>query len=468
MKELTKGNLYKNFLLFLLPVFASNVIFQLFNTVDSLIVSNTVGSIAFAGIGVTSSASFFIIQFVIGLTGGFSVCVSQKFGAGNEENLRRTVAMNFTLGAILSVAITALAVPLTGPILRLLNTPDLYFDYAYWYLFVLFCGLPVTIFYYITSGILRAIGDSRSPLYFMLLASVLNVGLTYLFIVSFDMHYVGAALGTVVSRAIAVVGCFVYTFKKYECIRLKKRHFQWSGALAMEHIKIGLPMAIQFSITGIGMLFCSGAVNGLEGQLSGVILGHSAATKVNTLIQCFFVALGTTVANVVGQNYGAKEYGRIRQTVRIGALYGGVYCVLAFLFSFFGGELLMGLFIGEELGNGLSLDVVLGYGKQFLFVQSIAYVFQVTVSVFRNALQSMGRSFVAMFAGIMELIARALGAFVLVNAWGYLGACLFDPFAWVLATLFLVAVYFILLRKGFEKGGRIESCQRDENLSNFK
>ena len=255
MKDLTKGNPYKLILLFALPVFLGCVFQQLYSMVDTVIVGNTVSASAFTGVGLTGPLTFLILGFVNGLTAGFSVRVAQRFGADDKDGMRKAAAMSFMLGAIIAAAITALSVPLTAQLLRLMDTPAEFFDYAYYYLFTVFCGIGATVFYNLVAGILRAIGDSKTPLYFLIASAVLNVGLDFAFIVGLKMHYCGAALATVLSQVLAGAVCFAYMLLRYPELRLKRSDFRWSWKLAGGHVAVGVPMALQVSITAGGWVF---------------------------------------------------------------------------------------------------------------------------------------------------------------------------------------------------------------------
>ncbi len=305
MKDLTKGNPYKLIVLFALPVFLGCVFQQLYSMADTVIVGNTVNAAAFTGVGLTGPISFLILGFVNGLTAGFGVRIAQRFGAGDEDGVRRAVAISFLLCIGMTVLVTALAVPLTAPLLRLIKTPEEYFEYARSYLVIIFCGIGATVFYNMTAGILRAIGDSRSPLYFLVAAAVLNVGLDFAFIVGLKMHYHGAALATVISQLLSGAACLAFMLIRYPMLRLKKSDWKWDGKIVGGHIAVGLPMALQFSITAIGCIFQQTALNGLPESSLGAATAYVAASRIDNLANQTFNALGTAMATYAGQNSGA-------------------------------------------------------------------------------------------------------------------------------------------------------------------
>lgn len=455
MKDLTKGNPYKLIALFALPVFLGCVFQQLYNMVDTVIVGNTVSASAFTGVGLTGPLTFLILGFVNGLTAGFSVRVAQRFGADDKEGVRKAAAMSFMLGAIIAAVLTAIAVPLTAQLLKLMDTPAEYFDYAYYYLFTVFCGIGSTVFYNLVAGILRAIGDSKTPLYFLIASAVLNVALDFAFIVGLKMHYCGAALATVISQVLSGVVCFIYMLARYPQLRLKRSDFRWNWRLAGGHIAVGVPMALQFSITAVGCIFQQTALNGLNDRLTGAVTAYAAAAKIDSLATQTLVALGTAMATYTGQNSGAGRYDRVRKGVRVGLVYTLACSAFGIAFCFGLGTPLLKLFLNPDKDPVLALhyDEVLAYGKQFLFTRGWFYIPLGLIHVYRNALQGIGKSALAMIAGITELAGRSLASFVLVNAWGFLGVILSDPTAWLAADVFLIVSYYIVMSR-IEKKNR--------------
>ena len=446
MKDLTKGNPYKLIVLFALPVFLGCVFQQLYSMADTVIVGNTVNAAAFTGVGLTGPISFLILGFVNGLTAGFGVRIAQRFGAGDEDGVRRAVAISFLLCIGMTVLVTALAVPLTAPLLRLIKTPEEYFEYARSYLVIIFCGIGATVFYNMTAGILRAIGDSRSPLYFLVAAAVLNVGLDFAFIVGLKMHYHGAALATVISQLLSGAACLAFMLIRYPMLRLKKSDWKWDGKIVGGHIAVGLPMALQFSITAIGCIFQQTALNGLPESSLGAATAYVAASKIDNLANQTFNALGTAMATYAGQNSGAGRMDRVRKGVVAGMVYvlGASALGVAFCLGLF--RPLMGLFLNAEIDPDVKLyyDDIMRYGFRYLLFQSCDYVFLGTIFIFRNSLQGIGKSVITTFAGVAELIGRALTSFVFVRFWGFAGFCLSNPIAWVAADVFLVITYAVV------------------------
>lgn len=455
MKDLTKGSPFKLIFFFALPVFLGCVFQQLYNMADTVIVGNTIGPEAFTGVGLTSSIVFLVIGSMNGLTSGFSVKVAQAFGAGNEDGVRRAVGMSYLLSALVAAVVTAVALPLTGVLLDLMNTPAAYYEYAYSYLFVIFCGIAATAFYNVVAGMLRAVGDSRTPLFFLILSALLNVGLDFLFILAFRMYYTGAALATVLSQLISGVGCLIFALRRYPLLRPRRADFRWDLRLAGGHFAQGLPMALQFSITAIGCMVQQTALNGLDASLPGVVTAYTAASKIDGVATQTFVALGTAMATYAGQNYGAGEYGRIRKGVKVGMLYCLISMGIGFVFDVALCEPLMRLFLNTDLSSNVAAhyDQVIAYGREYLLWQCSFYLFLGAIYVYRNTLQGIGKSFITTFAGVTELAARVVASLVFARVWGFAGICSSNPAAWVAAAVFLIITYYVCMRRAGKPAG---------------
>ncbi len=439
VRNLTTGKPLKQILLFALPIFIGNVFQQLYAMADNIIVGNTLGENAFAGVGATSSLSFLIIGFVQGLTAGFAVKTSQYFGNGDEDKVKRSVATSIVLSAVITVILTLISVFSAMPLLKLMQTPQDVIGYSYNYIIVIFGGLGATMLYNLVSGILRALGDSKIPLVFLIIASVLNIGLDLLFIKAFGTGVEGAGWATVISQLLSSAACAVYMFKKYAILRVRKEHFRLSAKLCRDHLGVGLPMAFQYSIISVGIMVQQASLNTF-GTL--YVSAYTAASKIDNVFTQSLVAVGTAVATYTGQNYGAGKTERIFKGInRIMAV-----CVLLAAISgitvYFGSDLMTGLFVKNPDPQMLSLS------KQYLMWQGIFYVCLAVIFVYRNALQGMGYSTLTTIGGIVELSMRILASILLVKVLGYVGLCLSNPFAWIgVNFLFLISYYIIIRRK---------------------
>lgn len=447
-QDLTEGSPFKQLLLFSLPIFIGNVFQQLYSMADTIIVGHTVSSDAMSGVGCTNSITFLILGLVWGLTSGFAVRTSQFFGAKDETKLRKSIAISFELCIAMTVILTALAVPLSAPLLRAMNTPYQYFDYAYYYLITVFGGIGATILYNIAANTLRAVGDSRTPLFCLVFSAVLNVALDFVCIVYLKMTYTGAGVATVISQFISGVICITYMFKAYPSLRLKRSDWSINSIMIKGHISVGLPMALQYSITALGCVFQQAALNGLSAALPGVVTSYTAATKIDNLTMQTMNSLGTASATYAGQNYGANKIDRIKAGVSAAMILALISWGISIAFCMCFGAPITELFLNGSTGEAeLYFNDMMNFSMKFLYYQCTFYLFLGIVFIYRNTLQGIGKSVITTFAGVTELIARLLTSFILVKQIGYTGVCLSNPIAWIAADIFLLITYYITMKK---------------------
>ncbi|MGG7144126.1 MATE family efflux transporter [Clostridium nigeriense] len=432
-KDMTTGNPVKLILLFSIPLLIGNIFQQFYSMVDTIIVGRFIGVEALAAVGSTGSMSFLINGFVVGITSGFSVLVSQKFGAKDDEGLKKATASALVLSLVAAIIITLVSVFLAKPLLHLMNTPENIIDDAYIYIVIIYAGTIATVVYNIISGILRALGDSKTPLYFLIIASILNIILDIVFIVNFSMGVSGAAWATIISQGVSGILCIIYAYKKYKILRLKREDFKVKKNVYVKHLKIGIPMALQFSITALGIMIVQGALNVLG---STVIASYTAASKVLQIVMQPAITFGVTMATYCGQNLGAKNYNRIKEGVKNCIQISIITSIIAGLVLVFGGKFFVGLFISNPDAE------ILAYAQECLNYAAAFFIPLGVIFIYRNALQGMGESFVPMMAGAFELIARAIVAFTLPRFIGYTGICLSDPIAWLAAAIPLGLYYY--------------------------
>lgn len=441
-KDMTVGKPGRLILFFTVPLIIGNIFQQLYSMVDTIIVGRYVGVDALASVGLTGPMSFLILGFVIGLTGGFAVIVAQRFGAKDEDGLRHAVAISIYLCVFFTILLTAIGMGTARAILVAMNTPENVLDAAYIYIMIIFAGIGATFLYNMVACILRALGDSKTPLYFLVFSSIVNVVLDLVLIINFDMGVSGAAIATVVSQGLSGILCVIYTKWKYPILKFQKKDFRIDWNLIGKHLAIGLPMAFQFSITAIGVIILQGSLN-LFG--ANYIAGFTAANKVENLVVQPANSFGTTMANYAGQNLGAGKYDRIREGTRVCTIITLVFSILAAGIVFFFGKDLTLLFVKE--GNPEVFQASREYLNTIaLFLPVLSLLF-----VYRNVLQGMGRSFVPLMAGVAELVARTIGAITFPALFAFIGICLAGPFAWILATIPLAIAYFVTMKK-IEKG----------------
>lgn len=432
-KDMTTGSPVKLILYFSIPLLIGNIFQQFYSMVDTIIVGRFLGVKALAAVGSTGSMNFLIIGFVLGLTSGFSVLVSQKFGANDIEGVKYAVGSATVLSVIMTILITVISIITAKPLLKAVNTPSDIINDSYSYIIVIYGGIFATFFYNMISSVLRALGDSKTPLYFLIIASILNIILDLVFIVNFSMGVAGAAYATVIAQGVSGLLCLGYTSKKFPILKLEKKHFKYDAVYFKKHLNIGIPMALQFSITAIGAIILQGAVNAFG---STVVAAHTAASKVEQLVMQPSVTFGVTMATYCAQNLGAGNIDRIKEGVKkctminiaIGII-GGIVLV-----SF--GEYFVKLFVSDVNPE------VIGYSMKYLTIVSFFFIPLSLIFIYRNALQGMGYTFVPMMAGVYELLARTIVSFTLPLVIGYTGVCLAGPMAWIAASVPLIITFY--------------------------
>ncbi len=449
IKDMTQGHPGKLILGFAIPLLFGNLFQQFYNLMDTLIVGKFLGVTQLAAVGATGSVNFLIIGFCTGICSGFAIPISQKFGARDEGGMRRYVANSIWVSTVFAAVLTVLTVALCRTILVWMKTPADIIDDSYAYIVIIFAGIPVTILYNLTSAIIRSMGDSKTPVIFLVIAALLNIVLDLFCILVLHMGVAGAAVATVISQAVSGVCCLVYMRKKYTILRMSREEMRFSPRLAGRLVIMGVPMGLQYSVTAIGSVILQSAVNVLG---SMAVASVTAASKISMFFCCPFDALGATMATFAGQNVGAGKPDRIRSGLRTGNLFGFAYAVAAFVFLMAAGRYVALLFVDA------SETEILGNVQRMLTANSAFYIALVLVNNVRFLIQGIGYSGLAIFSGASEMVARALAGFLLVPSFGFAAVCFANPLAWVMADLFLVPAYFYLMKRtqkelGYKKPG---------------
>lgn len=448
-KDMTVGSPMKLILGFSIPLLIGSLFQQFYNVMDTVIVGRFLGMEALAGVGVTGSVNFMIVGFCMGVCSGFAIPVAHKFGAKNYSEMRQVIANCVWLSAVFAVVITVTVSILCRRILIWMNTPEDIFQNAYSYIRVIFLGIPAVFLYNILSGIIRSMGDSKTPLAFLAISSFLNIGLDLLFILVFHIGISGAALATVIAQLISGLLCLVYMIKKFEILHISKEEWKVNFGHLKMLCGMGIPMGLQFSITAIGSVVLQTAVNGL-GSLA--VASITAGSKVSMFFCCPFDAMGATMATYGGQNVGAKKLDRIGKGLRDCTILGASYAVIAFVIMYFFGDNLAAMFVdGEQVQ-------MLANAKRFLIINSAFFIPLALVNIIRLLIQGMGFSTFAILAGVLEMVARTLVGLVLVPKVGFIGACFASPLAWVLADLFLIPAY---IHVRFNSSARVARVRSD-------
>ena len=438
VKDLTQGNPMKLILGFAVPMLLGLLFQQFYSMVDAIVVGKWIGVGALASVGATSSINFMINGFCTGICTGFAIPVAQRFGAGDMKSMRKFVANIVWTAAVIGSILTVVVCLLCHNILVWMRTPADIIDGSYSYIFWIFLGIPVTILYNLVAGIIRALGDSTTPVVFLILAALLNIVLDIVSVVIMGRGVEGPAIATVISQAVSGVLCLIYMKKKFAILHMEEGEwspdFRYIGTL----LSSGVPMGLQYSITAIGSVILQASVNELG---SAAVASVTAGGKVNLFFTCPFDALGGTMATWAGQNVGAGKPDRVHKGLMNALLLGAVYSVLACAFlSFFGKNVAL-LFLDSGEAE------ILTNAQTFLRVNSAAYLLLLCVNVFRFCIQGMGYSLFAILAGVFEMVARSVMGFGFVPKFGFFAVCFANPLAWLMADLFLIPAYALCLRR---------------------
>lgn len=443
INDLTKGAPLKLMLLFSIPLLIGNIFQQFYNVADIIIVGRTLGMNALAAVGAVSPLFFLIMFIIVGLTNGFSVITGQRFGAKDYDGVRRSVTMSTILSFAFTLIFTLVCAIFMHQILFLMNVPaDIYKD-AYYYIQIVVLGLFVANFYNLLASIIRALGDSMTPLYCLIIASILNIILALVFILNFHLGVPGSALALILSQGFSGLLCVWYVKRYFPILHLKKQDwiFDWKKDkdFALEHLKVGAPMAVQFAILGLSILIIQSVCNSFG---ANVIAAFTAALRIEQIATLPMISFGVALASFVAQNFGAGCFSRIRYGVKRASLINvGLSIFMAFIMHFFGGDLVR-IFIGS--GN----EAVVKIAHDYLFISSLFYFFLAQIFIYRNALQGLGRAVIPMLASVGELLMRSFAAVFLAVKIGYFGVFYAGPIAWVAASLVLAIGYYSSI-KGF-------------------
>lgn len=435
---MTEGRPLGLILRFALPLLIGNLLQQGYNLVDAAIVGRFLGTGALASVGASSSVQFLVMGFCIGACCGFCVPVAQKFGARDYSSMRRYIYNSFILTAVLAVVLTVACALLCTNILEILSTPADVFQGAWVYLFILFLGIPFTLLYNLTSGIMRAIGDSKTPFIFLAISTILNVFFDLFCIVVLKWGCAGAAIATVSAQAISGFLCLFYIIRKYPVLKMQKEECHLIGDYQKTLMIMGFPMGLQFSITAIGSMVMQSANNGLG---SVYVSAFTAASRLKMFAMCPFDALATAVSTFCSQNYGAKKLDRIKQGLWQGTTVGVFYGIaVGIILIFFGRELSMIFVTGGE-------DAVLDASGQLLHYSGYFYWALGILNVVRLCTQGLGYSGRAIFSGVVEMIARIVVSIWFVPVFGFMAICFADQAAWVTAVMYILPTCIYCVKK---------------------
>ena len=437
-KDMTQGSPLRLILAFAVPLMLGSLFQQFYNLADTMIVGRFVGVDALAAVGSVGGLNYLVLGFVNGIACGFSIPIAWCFGAKDYGELRRYTANTVWLSVGFAAVLTVSTVALTRWILLVTNTPENIIDLADVYIRTIFAGIPFTMLYNVTSALMRALGDSKRPLYFLVFASILNIALDLVCILVLPWGVFGAAFATVISQATAGAGSLFYLVKHYSILRWSREEAHLSRRHCLKLCNMGLPMGLQCSITAIGSVVLQSAVNGLG---SAIVAAQTAGSKAGQFLAVPLESIGTAMTTYSSQNLGANDLPRVRTGVNTALGIGCVYSAAAFVLLHFLDKPLIGLFVDRAEGG------IIANAQSFLFWNSVFYIPLAVLIVYRYTIQGLGYSGLAMFAGVAEMVARALVGFLFVPLWGYWAACIANPAAWFFACFFLIPAYAWVMQK---------------------
>ncbi|WP_086349574.1 MATE family efflux transporter [Candidatus Enterococcus clewellii] len=438
MKELTTGKPLKLIFLFTIPLLIGNIFQQFYNMADMIIVGQTLGKNALAAVGATGSITFLIIGFAQGLTSGLSIITAQRFGAKDYQGVKKSFATSIMISSVLTVVLTVLSLIFVRPLLLLMQTPPEILADAQTFISIILIGIFAAMAFNLLSNMLRALGDSRTPLVFLIIASVINVVLDLVLIINFHMGVAGAGVATVTAQIVASLLCLVYIQRRIPNLQVRKKDFRIDRREIRDHLNAALPMGFQTSIIAIGAIVLQGALNSLG---TDAVAAQAAAGKIDQFAIQPMMSFGITMATFTAQNYGAKKYGRILEGVKSALS-------LSIIFSFFAGGIV--IFFGKQLVTlfvSASETQVIHLSQVYFNINGSLYWVLAILLVVRYTLQGLGQSVIPTLAGIMELVMRSFAAILLTAMFGYVGAAAASPLAWIGSTVVLVFSYFKAIKR---------------------
>ncbi|MCR4901490.1 MAG: MATE family efflux transporter [Butyrivibrio sp.] len=437
--DMTKGRPLPIILKFMLPIFLGNIFQQFYNMVDTIIVGRYVGANALAAVGSTGTIMFLVLGFSQGLTTGFTVLTSQSYGAGDLKRVKRSVANGVILAAIVVVITTLLSVSLINSLLRLMNTPEDIFADASAYITTICYGIVASVYYNLFSAYMRAVGNSRTPLYFLIFSAFLNILLDLVFIILFKLGVTGAALATNISQGFSAILCLIYIYKKIPLLAPEKKDWHLESHDTRHQMGVGLPMALQFGITAAGTMIMQAAINMFG---STAVAAFTAASKLGGLLTQEMNAMGQAMSTYSGQNFGNGDVERIKQGVKSTLIANIIYSIIAAIAA----NLLLTSTLGLFFSGSTPINELIPWAKTYIIVSSLFYAPLSFIFIFRNAMQGCGYGFLPMMGGVVELVARMIAAFIAMNISSYALAVACDPIAWLAAAIYTGICYIFVIK----------------------
>ncbi len=436
--NMTEGNILKNLIYFAIPVLIGNIFQQLYNVADTAIIGNILGDSALAAVGASAPVYGLLIGFAGGLTNGFAVVIARYFGAGNEREMKKSVALTYILSAVIALVLTVSSLAVLHPLMKSLKTPNEIIADTESYMRIIILFSAVTIAYNMLAGMMRAIGNSKAPLYFLIVSTFVNIGLDFLFVKGFDMGVSGAAYATVISQGVSVVLCFIYALKKCDILVFGKSELVYDKALLSDLTSTGLSMGLMYAIVSVGSVILQGAVNSFG---TGTITAHSAARKIDDI---FMLPLGTIAlasSTFASQNYGAGRTDRVKQGIKCSIIIAEIWSAFSVIVCVLFRRPLI-----QALTGTIDEAVISAASKYILWNISFFFILGVLL-VLRSSLQGVGRKLVPVSGSIVEFLLKILAVAVLAPKLGYFGICICEPIIWAACAVIVVIDYSVFIRR---------------------
>lgn len=440
VRDMTQGSPLRHIIRFAIPLMIGNLFQQLYNLVDTMVVGYRLGDQAIAAIGATVSLYSLIINLAIDLNNGYGIVVTQRFGAHQQKAMRQAVAGMLELNTLAALLLTAATLAFLDPLLRFMNTPAEIYEHSRDYIFIICAGIPATIAYNMFATILRAVGNSRMPLLFLILSSLLNVALDVLFVWGMNAGVAGVALATVVSQFVAAVLSGIYVWKHYGKYLPETGDFRVPGKLLMNLFSTGFAMALTSFVVEFGTVAFQRVTN-LLGET--MIAAHSAARRIQLMLLQPVISFSVASMTYTGQNWGAGKVERIRPAIRLVMIMELIWCFASVTVVYLFGEALIRLTTGTESREVLQ-NAVLSLRIHFSMFPMLGILF-----CLRNSMQAIGQKTVPVLSSCIELVMKLFAAYFLIPRLGFIGVCITEPITWVLMVLFLAGAYWLLHRKWF-------------------
>ena len=446
INDLTKGNPLKLIVQFAVPLLIGNLFMQLYQISDMIIVGHLINVKALAAIGASAPIYMVFLMVAFGFTGGLTVITAQRFGAHDDEGVKKSAYHCFIASITLSIILTIFLSVFLKPLLHVMNVPPEIFEQAYDFMFVLSLSSVMIIMYNLLSGLIRALGDSKTPLYFLIFSSLINIVLNFVFIKYCGWGVVGSAMGTLCANTLSTIICFVYMWHKFPLLRLKKQDMRYHSNIMYDHLRVACPMALQFSILSFSIMIVQSVCNSFGPD---VIAAYAAALRIEQFATQPLLAIGLAMATYSAQNWGANLLGRIRKGVKYAFIITTCLSIFGFLLIRNIGDYMIAIFVDTESNHSLNtnIDFIIATGKQYLVISTMFYFFLGLIFVFRNTIQGMGKPLLPLLSSLTELITRSFSAIYLAKIMGYIGILYASAMSWVAAGLLVLVGYFYYIHK---------------------